>query len=442
MFGGGRESESARFARWDVGAQYRLSRILGKGSYGEVAEATCSMHDGREVKCAIKQMERIFDEKTDAKRAYREIHILRQLNHPYIIGLHDVTLSTVKTGAEGASLLEAEDASLAEEKDNGGGNNIDVFASLKSKARSPLEKVRMGDLYLVFEFMDTDLQKIMRSSQYMSMEHVAFILYQILAGIKYLHSANVIHRDLKPANVLINCSDCTIKIADFGLSRVVQSDLANSKGAGAERRGSRDSSAGSSSAAGRLTMHLNRSGGGGGEKDESDETGQRQGPMALPGSGESSDALDSMAPPKLKHSLTRHVVTRWYRAPEVILSLPYSGAVDVWSIGCIFGELLSMIKENCPDHRARAPLFPGESCGELSDDHLLNGTRQHRQRGREQLDLILNVIGSPNPEELSHLDRETQEYIVTHRAQNNPVDLPTLYVLYCSMFFILSFSCL
>jgi hypothetical protein len=95
----------------------------------------------------------------------------------------------------------------------------------------------------------------------------------------------------------------------------------------------------------------------------------------------------------------------------VILSLPYSGAVDVWSIGCIFGELLSMIKENCPDHRARAPLFPGESCGELSDDHLLNGTRQHRQRGREQLDLILNVIGSPDPEELSHLDRETQEYV-------------------------------
>ena len=46
--------------------------------------------------------------------------------------------------------------------------------------------------------------------------------------------------------------------------------------------------------------------------------------------------------PTLRHSLTRHVITRWYRAPEVILSLPYSGAVDVWSVGCIFGELLGM----------------------------------------------------------------------------------------------------
>jgi serine/threonine protein kinase len=290
------------------------------------------MRDGREVKCAIKQMERIFDEKTDAKRAYREIHILRQLNHPYIIGLHDVTLSTVKTGAEGASLLEAEGASLAEEKDNGGDNNMDVFASLKSKSRSPLEKVRMGDLYLVFEFMDTDLQKIMRSSQYMSMEHVAFILYQILAGIKYLHSANVIHRDLKPANVLINCSDCTIKIADFGLSRVVQSDLANSKGAGAERRGSRDSGGGGG-AAGSPTMPLNRSGSRGrgrGEKDESStETGQQQSPMALPGAGESSDALDSMAPPKLKHSLTRHVVTRWYVFCSLVLAFFSVSAFDL-----------------------------------------------------------------------------------------------------------------
>ena len=127
------------------------------------------------------------------------------------------------------------------------------------------------------------------------------------------------------------------------------------------------------------------------------------------------------------HSLTKHVVTRWYRAPEVILSLPYSGSVDVWSVGCIFAELLGMIVENCEDYQQRAPLFPGESCGELSDDHMLNGTPYHRQRGREQLDLILNVIGTPHRSKLEHLDNDTREYILTHRVPNNPIDLPGMF---------------
>ena len=49
-------------------------------------------------------------------------------------------------------------------------------------------------------------------------------------------------------------------------------------------------------------------------------------------------------------TLTECVVTRWYRAPEVILNAShYTNALDVWSIGCIFAELLG-----------RAPLFPGD----------------------------------------------------------------------------------
>ena len=43
---------------------------------------------------------------------------------------------------------------------------------------------------------------------------------------------------------------------------------------------------------------------------------------------------------------TTYIQSRSYRAPEVILSLPYSGAVDVWSCGCIFGELLGMLKQS------------------------------------------------------------------------------------------------
>lgn len=40
-------------------------------------------------------------------------------------------------------------------------------------------------------------------------------MYQILRGLKYVHSADVIHRDLKPSNLLVN-ADCELKIGDFG----------------------------------------------------------------------------------------------------------------------------------------------------------------------------------------------------------------------------------
>lgn len=44
---------------------------------------------------------------------------------------------------------------------------------------------------------------------------------QILCGLAYMHSANVLHRDLKPSNLLVN-SNCLLKICDFGLARQVQ----------------------------------------------------------------------------------------------------------------------------------------------------------------------------------------------------------------------------
>lgn len=51
----------------------------------------------------------------------------------------------------------------------------------------------------------------------------------------------------------------------------------------------------------------------------------------------------------MKRELTGHVVTRWYRAPEIILlEKDYGPAIDIWSVGCIFAELLGMMKENAP----------------------------------------------------------------------------------------------
>lgn len=107
---------------------------------------------------------------------------------------------------------------------------VDTHADVFELYDEESEKARkrqmrdLGDLYLVFNFVDTDLSKIIKSDQHMGSAHVQYIMYQILLGIHYVHSANVIHRDIKPANILISCADCGAKVADFGLARVVTED--------------------------------------------------------------------------------------------------------------------------------------------------------------------------------------------------------------------------
>ena len=59
--------------------------------------------------------------------------------------------------------------------------------------------------------VDTDLYKLIMSPQYLTTEHIQTFLYQMLAGLKFLHSASVIHRDLKTANILLN-EDCSLKV--------------------------------------------------------------------------------------------------------------------------------------------------------------------------------------------------------------------------------------
>lgn len=142
--------------------------------------------------------------------------------------------------------------------------------------------------------MESDLHQIIHSAQALTPEHTRYFLYQLLRGLKYVHSANVIHRDLKPSNLLVN-ENCELKIGDFGMARG-------------------------------LSSH-----------------------------------------PEDCHSfMTEYVATRWYRAPELLLSLNhYSLAIDLWSVGCIFAEMLG-----------RKQLFRGK--------HYLH-----------QLQLILSVLGTP-----------------------------------------------
>ncbi len=78
--------------------------------------------------------------------------------------------------------------------------------------------------------METDLYNLIRQDQPFTENHCKYFLYQLLRGLKFIHSANVVHRDLvsisfflnfkKPRNILIN-KNCDLKICDFGLARVL-----------------------------------------------------------------------------------------------------------------------------------------------------------------------------------------------------------------------------
>lgn len=107
----------------------------------------------------------------------------------------------------------------------------------------------------------------------------------------------------------------------------------------------------------------------------------------------------------LGRQLTKHVVTRWYRAPELILIQPYTTAVDIWSLGCIFAELLGMQSESIPNFEDRTPLFPGGKCFPLSGD-------ADTEERLDQLTVIFGVIGTPSKEEVQELGK-ANEYITS-----------------------------
>jgi len=216
------------------------------------------------------------------------------------------------------------------------------------------------------EIGDTDMKQLMRTDVNLSALQLNTLLYHLLRGLKYIHSAGIYHRDLKPANCLVD-QDCSVKICDFGLARAVA--LPKEK-------------------------HLESL------------------PETPPGSDDEKGGEDEKDQPKkpLVRNLTKHVVTRWYRAPELILLQEnYTEAIDMWSVGCIYAELLGML-EGCSMYE-RGPLFPGASCFPLSPDHKhQNDYKFHTKGKRDQLNVIFNLIGSPTEaeiEEIAHNDAKT-----------------------------------
>ena len=88
----------------------------------------------------------------------------------------------------------------------------------------PPRGASFSDIYIAMEFMETDLRSVIYSRQPLSIDHFQYFMYQILRGLKYLHSARIIHRNLTPSSIFVN-ENCDLKIGNFCKARVVYCDL-------------------------------------------------------------------------------------------------------------------------------------------------------------------------------------------------------------------------
>lgn len=147
--------------------KYEKLEKIGEGTYGTVFKAK---HKETHEIVALKRVRLDEDEEGIPSSALREICILKELKHKNIVRLHDV---------------------------------------MHSERR----------LTLVFEYCDQDLKKYFDSCQgEVDPAVVKSFMFQLLRGLAFCHSCNVLHRDLKPQNLLIN-KDGELKLADFGLAR-------------------------------------------------------------------------------------------------------------------------------------------------------------------------------------------------------------------------------
>nr|CAH8829476.1 unnamed protein product [Trichobilharzia regenti] len=147
--------------------KYEKLEKIGEGTYGKVYKAR--NRETHEV-VALKRVRLENDDEGIPSSAFREICLLKELKHKNIVRLFDVLLSDSR-------------------------------------------------LTIVFEYCDQDLKKYFDSCNgEIDQNTVKLFMFQLLRGLQFCHSHNVLHRDLKPQNLLIN-DNGELKLADFGLAR-------------------------------------------------------------------------------------------------------------------------------------------------------------------------------------------------------------------------------
>ncbi len=175
--------------QWAVPKKYKLSKFIGRGSFGEIAEAFCN----GDKRVAIKYCAGLFQTgptmlnptETAAKKL-RELHLLHALKSPNVINL------------------------------------LDAFTDPPINSGQSLR-----DLYLVLEWADSDLHSFLHGSRFLAASEVASLLNQLLSGLHFLHSAHVIHRDLKPKSIRLphthTLSICILSLLNASppMSRVI-----------------------------------------------------------------------------------------------------------------------------------------------------------------------------------------------------------------------------
>ncbi|CAI5943956.1 unnamed protein product [Closterium sp. NIES-64] len=197
------------------------------------------------------------------------------------------------------------------------------------------------DLYIATEYASGG--DLYRFKQPLTPEDVRRLIWQLLVATRYLHSCHVWHRDIKSENTLLH-ANTTLKLCDFGLSR---------------------------SALG---------------------SGQPMQPRSAP---DEKGAAAGRKQHVLQRQFTKMVVTPSYRAPEVVMSRgQYTSAIDIWSLGCIFWELLMRaMRPHRPGPPSR-PLFGirGEPVTPETGEKYVDDNESPLS---DQLDVIFDVIGTP-----------------------------------------------
>ena len=215
----------------------------------------------------------------------------------------------------------------------------------------------------------------------------------------YIYNIGVVHRDLKPENIIIN-EECTIRICDFGLARGVEENIEVKQ---------KDIKSPSKA----LLDVPNEN------KEDDEKDGDKE------NDGNDNNNNKKKKPKMKKNGLTKHVVTRWYRAPEVILlqqDREHLYGIDIWSIGCIFGELLQMHHKNCSDYKNRKVLFPGKTCFPFSTKDPFD--YQHRT---DQLRVVFDIIGTPQKDEIDKFRDKNVQIYLNNMTKSQPKDLNKIF---------------